>query len=147
MRLVFKYNTNCEFGTWMTKVWETCRRENDKKGAGLPGGRGLGQRAEITKGRYRKADRKFLDVLSHMLFHSFTTVSPLWCNVFRWIFCRIIEALTRLSKTLKVIQQISSGGRITTKAFSQPVENSASCLQSSKFAPRWEMKLHIKQAK
>lgn len=51
MQLVLKYATNCEFGTWMTEVWETCMREGDKKDEGPLGGRGLKQRAEITKGR------------------------------------------------------------------------------------------------
>lgn len=149
MQSVLKYTTNCEFGTWMTEVWETCMRERWQEKWRAAGRKEPQAKSWNNKTKEKKGETESPSMCFH-IYYFILSPSPVPCSVMysHRIFYRIIEAFTRLSKTLKVTQQISSRGRITTRAISRPDENSFSCFQSSECAARWKMKLYtIKQTK
>lgn len=143
MQLVLKYTTDCEFGTWITDVWVICMREKWQKRWRNAGREGPQVKSWNNKTKEKKGETESFSRYFH-IHYFFLSPSPIPCRIVysHQIFYRKIEALARWSKTLKVTQQISSRGRITTQAISHPADNSVSCLQSSQCAAKWKMKLY-----
>lgn len=127
MQLVLKYTLDCEFGTWITEVWDICMRERWQERWGNAGRKGPRAKSWNNKTKEKKGETEsfqgaFTYIISFFHHHQSLVVH---CILIKFS-TEKIEAFARWSKTLNVTQQISSRERITTQAISRPVDNNVS---------------------